>query len=607
MVFVQSVRRRRGDARASATVALALGALLLAPPAASAHAILQDTSPPRGVDLKREPDAVVFKFSETVEGDFGAVRVFNAKGDRIDAGDAFHPGGTGSKIGVHLKPHLPDGTYTATYRVISADGHPVSSGFLFSIGKPGPTGEPVSKLLEKSKVGPVTDVVFGAAKAIEFAAIAVGVGGFFFLLILWPAALREVTGGSAGWREASEVFVRRLRRLLLASIVVGSLAAALAVVMQGAVAAGISGWSALEPRIVREVLHTHFGTIWGLAIPAWVLTGGLVLALLGMGRKLGPALKPAELGATGLALSRTRASAAVTALPLGFVLLVPALSGHATTQSPVAVMLPANVLHLVSMSIWLGGLVTLVAVLPGATRRLEQGDRTRLLAAVLTRFSAVALVVVVAILTTGLIQAYVEVRTLSHLLDTAFGRAVLIKICLLLALLGLGAYNRQRSVPRVKQLAADGAATGRAGLLLRRALRAEVALIAVVLGVTAALSSYAPSTAQQNGPFSTTKSLGPLQLQMTVDPARVGSNGVHLYFFNQRDGSQFTGAKQVTATALQQSKQIGPLPEQVNHSGPGHYTVSGVLLSAPGDWLFDITVRVSEFDEYVTKVEVPIR
>jgi copper transport protein len=323
-------------------------------------------------------------------------------------------------------------------------------------------------------------------------------------------------------------------------------------------------------------------------------------------RELGPALKPAELGATGLALSRTRVSAAA-ALPLGFVLLVPALSGHATTQSPVAVMLPANVLHLVSMSIWLGGLVTLVAVLPGATRRLEQGDRTRLLAAVLTRFSAVALVVVVAILTTGLIQAYVEVRTLSHLLDTAFGRAVLIKICLLLALLGLGAYNRQRSVPRVKQLAADGAATGRAGLLLRRALRAEVALIAVVLGVTAALSSYAPSTAQQNGPFSTTKSLGPLQLQMTVDPARVGSNGVHLYFFNQRDGSQFTGAKQVTATALQQSKQIGPLPEQVNHSGPGHYTVSGVLLSAPGDWLFDITVRVSEFDEYVTKVEVPIR
>ena len=51
------------------------------------------------------------------------------------------PNGEGPRLGVHLKPGLPDGSYTATYRVVSADGHIVSSGFVFSIGKAGQGAE----------------------------------------------------------------------------------------------------------------------------------------------------------------------------------------------------------------------------------------------------------------------------------------------------------------------------------------------------------------------------------------------------------------------------------------------------------------------------------
>jgi copper transport protein len=106
-----------------------------------------------------------------------------------------------------------------------------------------------------------------------------------------------------------------------------------------------------------------------------------------------------------------------------------------------------------------------------------------LVAAILARFSQLAVVAVIVIMTTGLIQAYIEVRSVPNLFDTAFGRAVLIKFCLLLSLIALGAFNRRRSVPRLRALAESGAPPGRTGLLLRRALRTEVALIAVVLGV----------------------------------------------------------------------------------------------------------------------------
>ena len=205
--------------------------------------------------------------------------------------------------------------------------------------------------------------------------------------------------------------------------------------------------------------------------------------------------------------------------------LTPALAGHAHTQSPVALLVSADVVHVVGMSAWLGGLVFLLFAVPAATRALEPADRTRLLAATLQRFSPLALASVLALAVTGTIQALVEVRTLDALTGTAFGRAVAIKAILLLVLIGLGAINRQRVVPSLRRLAAGGAAPGDAGRLLRRTLRAEVALIVTVLAVTGALTGYAPptaATAATAGPVSVTQRMGPLDLQMTIDPARVG-------------------------------------------------------------------------------------
>ena len=142
---------------------------------------------------------------------------------------------------------------------------------------------------------------------------------------------------------------------------------------------------------------------------------------------------------------------------------------------------------------------------------------------------------------------------------------------------------------------------------MRRALRAEVALLVVVLAVTAALSSYPPSTAQTAGPFETTTTIGPAQLQVTVDPAAVGANQIHLYLLDPRDGRQWNRAKEVQVSAVQSDRGIGPLREQVSRAGPGRYVVSGAPLGVPGEWTLRIAVRVSDFDQYERRVAVPIR
>lgn len=566
----------------------AVAAMLLAPSAAGAHATLEGSSPPRGATVKQQPSAVVFRFSEPVEGNFGAVRVYDAEGERVDEDDAFHPEGEGERLGVDLKPDLPDGSYTATYRVVSADGHVIAGGYVFSIGKAGQApSATVAELVAAGDSGTATEIGLGIARGAQYAALALALGALAFLLLAWRPARRLVGDGSERWRRVDLAFERRLRAFLLAAAVAGAVSAVAGVVFEAAQAAGVSAGEALDATILREELGTRFGTIWGITALAWVAFGLGVL----------PALRrPAPWRVAALFV------------PLGFIALEPALSGHPSTQSPVALLFPANVLHVVAMSVWVGGLASLVLVLPAATRELEPPDRGRLLAAALARFSPLALACVALILITGIGQAYAYVRDLDNLIETAYGRAVLIKLVLLVgALIPLGAYNRYRSVPRLERIAAGGEAPGRAGLLLRRALRGEVALIVVVLGVTAALAGYPPGTAVQSGPFSDSASLGPAELEVTVDPARVGPNQVHLYLFDARSGVQLTPIEELDVTATLPEKSIGPLPLEAQRSGPGHYTVQGAQLGVAGDWELEVTVRVSAFDEYATDVEVPIQ
>jgi copper transport protein len=558
-------RRRRGDAVA---VLVAVVATLWAPSAAGAHATLESTSP-RGATVRQQPSAVVFRFSEPVEGNFGAVRVYDAAGERVDEGDAFHPEGEGERLGVDLKPDLADGSYTATYRVVSADGHIVSGGYVFSIGKAGQApSATVAELVAAGDSGAATEIGLGIARGAQYAALAAALGALVFLLLAWRPARRLVGDGGERWQRAEGAFERRLRALLLTAATVGAISAVAGIVFGAAQAAGVSASAALDSTILREELGTRFGTVWGLTALAWVIFGLAVVPVL---------RRPAPLRVAALFA------------PLAFIALEPALSGHPSTQSPVALLFPANVLHVVAMSVWVGGLASLVLILPAATRELEPPERSRLLATTLARFSPLALACVALILLTGVGQAYAYVRDLDNLLDTAYGRAVLIKLVLLVgALIPLGAYNHYRPHRH-------------------RTLRGEVALIVVVLGVTAALAGYPPATAVQSGPFSGSASLGPVQLEVTVDPARVGPNQVHLYLFDARSGAQFAPIEELDVTATLPEKSIGPLPLEPQRSGPGHYTVQGAQLGVAGDWQLEVTVRVSAFDQYASEVEVPIQ
>jgi copper transport protein len=587
--------------RRASAIFLVVALVALAMPAlAGAHAVVEQTEPTRGAALKQGPGRVVVTFDEPVESSFGALRVFGADGERVDRGEVERP--TGDVVAVAVEPDLPDGAYTVTYRVVSADSHPVTGGYVFTVGEAGGVPAAAVSDLLGDEAGPATEIAFGAVRAVSYGAIALLAGGLLFLLAVWWPALR---GGAPVTTAARRAFRARGVQLLIAAAVAGMVATVLGIVLQAATASGGSFWSALDRDLVHDVLNTRFGEVWKLRFTAFGVLAALLLFLPRGARdgqdeaRVAPVAGPSGIGG--------RAWLVAFALACAYLVVSPALGGHAGAGDDAWLLVPLNAAHVLAMTAWIGGVVALLAAVPAATRTLDPPDRTRLLAALVRRFSTVALASVALLLASGVGQSLLELDAWSDLLDTAFGRAILAKSAIFVALIALGAHNRRRSQPRLTRLAGDGEAPGAAGIVLRRALRAEVALMVLVLGVTAALVSYSPSADPPPGPYSGSAELGPAQLELTVDPARAGANEVHVYLFDARSGAQYDRARTLSISARERELDIGPIDLDARKVGPGHYTVTRAELAPAGDWTLTVQAPVSDFEELRTELEVPIR
>ena len=215
---------------------------------------------------------------------------------------------------------------------------------------------------------------------------------------------------------------------------------------------------------------------------------------------------------------------------------------------------------------------------------------------------------VAVVLLTGIVQSFVYVRNLDNLLHTEYGQILLAKILLFVGLMALGGYNRQFSVPRLNKIAAGGESPGRAGVLLRRALRGEVLVVVAVLGVTGALAGFAPATAAEatSGPFAKTEMIGPAQIQLTVDPARVGTEP-DAPVPPRTDDRRAVGQGEGGSSQAGAARRADRAQRRRAKGRPGSLHRRRRRLQHRGTWEVQIAARVSEFDEYAKTIEVPIR
>jgi copper transport protein len=361
----------------------------------------------------------------------------------------------------------------------------------------------------------------------------------------------------------------------------------LSVPLQGATAAGVPFWEALDRTTVEAVLETRFGTAAVLRMVAALTMIPLAALLI---RSAGD----------GRAASAGRVLRAYALLAfLGALLLAAgsAIAGHASTQGAAWLMQPAAALHFVAMAAWTGGLLALALVLPKATGVLgEPAQKTGLLTDSLLRFSTVALACVVILILTGLIQTLATLEAPVDLVSTSWGRALLVKLALFSLLVALGARMRRRVIPALVERRSAAEAPGRPGHGARSALRGEVLLAAAVLAVTALLVTYPPPGSVASGPASGAIEIGGDRLEYTIEPALVGRNEVHVYLFDSKTGQPL----EPLAAALEFSLPDADIPAveaDVRRAGPGHFLVPSATFGLAGDWEARVVLRMSRFVE----------
>lgn len=607
-------------------VVVALLALVLvgagATPAA-AHASLVGSSPADGDELAEPPTEVTLDFSEGVSAELGGVRVLDASGQRVDLGAVDQP--SDRRLVTKLAGDLADGTYLVSYRVISADGHPVTGAVVFAVGSA--LDEAAVADLGGDRGDRAAEGVGVVARAMLYGGALLAAGLVVFLALVHDGAPDR----------------RRLVPVARIAAVTAAVGAWLFVLSQGALATGLPLVDVLDAEVLRAVVRQ--GSLgWSVAL--------LLVGLAGLVVVVG---RPPSTATTALGLGLATATVASFAL-----------FGHTTTAEPGLGVLVADAVHVGVAAVWFGGLVglgltlhrrrRLADVAPGpAPAPVPIGDtalleRARVEEAVdlpapvadtlgiVLRFSTLAAVAVFVLWLSGGVLTWSLVGGLDELVDSSFGRVLLVKLGIVVVVVALAAWNRYRLVPALlaadadpdddpggdaaDPTAADPTTAGPGADAptppaddeparwdaLTRTVRREAALLAVVVLVTAVLVDLTPP-AETGGPGVVSSAVAvtsAIELDVTVVPAVAGRNTVHLTYVEAGTGRPVDPVSEATVELRLPALDVGPIIETPPKAGPGHYILVTDALAVAGTWEVTIRSRLDRFTEERSTVQVPV-
>ncbi|MFF5186519.1 copper resistance CopC/CopD family protein [Streptomyces sp. NPDC000345] len=366
--------------------------LLLGGGPASAHAALRSTDPTDGSVVRTSPRSITLTFTESVGLLDDSFRLLDPDNQRVELGGSGHVEDRSDTVRVDLPKKLGTGTFTMAWRVVSADSHPVSGAFTFSVGKASPT---MAVLPSTATEDPATDGLYNIGRYLAYVAAALLVGTAAFVALCRPPDTRPLRGPLliGGWTLAgSTVFLFFLR---------------------APYEAGTGPSGALDPSGLTRTLDGRPG----LALVARLLLAAAAAALLLRQRGRPEPSRAALAGGAALAVGLA---------------LTWAAAEHASAGIQVPLAMASSVLHLLAMAVWLGGLVALLTLLP----------RASVPSRVVTRFSRLAGIAVTVLVVTGVYQSWRGLGSASALTETTYGRVLLAKLAAVAVLLAAGAWSR---------------------------------------------------------------------------------------------------------------------------------------------------------------------
>ncbi|MBK6014951.1 copper resistance CopC/CopD family protein [Streptomyces sp. MBT53] len=413
-----------------------VGMLFAGAGTASAHAALTGSDPSSGVVVNKAPTQVSLTFSEKVATNNDSLRVLDPKGKRVDVGKPSNISGT--TYATQIRSGLPDGTYTVAWQVVSADSHPVGGAFTFSIGSPSKTT--VSASAEQDVGGGLVGGLYGFGRYMSYAGFIVMVGGAAFVLACWQRG--------AG--------VRALQRLVVSGWVSLTAATLWLLLLRGSYTTSGKVGDIFDLNLLGQVLQTKTGASLVSRLLLLAAAALFIAVLFGAYDKREDEEKR-DL-TFGLAIGGGVVAAGLAASW--------ALSEHASTGLQPGIAMPVDVVHLLAVATWLGGLTALLVSLYRAPADNPIGR------AAVQRFSRLAFGSVVALVATGVYQSWRQLGSWSAFTDTGYGQLLLVKIGLVALLVGIASISR-RWTARLADSATDTATTATADTVTDETAAAE--------------------------------------------------------------------------------------------------------------------------------------
>ncbi|CAM5632814.1 copper resistance CopC/CopD family protein [Streptomyces purpurascens] len=374
---------------------------------ASAHAAVTGSDPGQGAVVQEAPARISLTFSEQVALSDDSLRVLDPDGKRVDTAEPSNVSGTTYAVG--LKPGLPDGTYTVAYQVVSADSHPVAGAYTFSIGAPSKTSASVS---QQATDDGVVGWLYGTGRYVSYAGFIVMAGGAAFVL--------------ACWRRGSGV--RPVQRFVVSGWLALTAATLALLLLRGSYTGSGKVADVFDLSLLGQVLETKTGAALVSRLLLLAAAALFISVLFGAYDKREDAQEKRDL-TFGLAVGGVVVAAGLAASW--------AMSEHASVGLQASLSMPVDVIHLLAVAAWLGGLGALLVALYRAPADAPVD------AAAVRRFSRVAFGSVLALIATGTYQSWRQLGSWSAFTDTRYGQLLLAKIALVVVLVGVAWISRR--------------------------------------------------------------------------------------------------------------------------------------------------------------------
>ncbi|MFG2933021.1 copper resistance CopC/CopD family protein [Streptomyces achromogenes] len=400
------------------------GALLAGASPASAHAALTGSDPAQGVVARTAPGQVSLTFSEKVAMSDDSVRVLDPRGKPVQTGSPANVRGT--TYSVKLKSGLAKGTYTVTYQVVSADSHPVAGAYTFSVGAPSRT---VVTGTAPAAGGGVVGGLYAFGRYVSYAGFIVLTGGAAFVLACWQRG--------AG--------VRAVQRLVVGGWIALTAATLWLLLLRGSYTTSGAFADVFDLDLLGQVLQTKTGAALVSRLLLLAAAALFVAVLFGTYTRREDATEKRDL-TFGLAVGGVVVAAGLATSW--------AMAEHASTGLQPGLAMPVDVVHLLAVAAWLGGLTALLTALYRAPA--EQPVE----AAAVRRFSRLAFGSVLALVLTGVYQSWRQLGSWSAFTETRYGQLLLAKIALVAVLVGIAGLSR-RWTGRLTDRSADAAGRAR--------------------------------------------------------------------------------------------------------------------------------------------------